>query len=312
MERTRDGRTTPPRNGMAVIRAATCVVAIACAALCVGCGGTAVSQMVGPSPDRCQAQVTGIPQSVPSSGAQLTATIGTTRDCTWSVTTGASWLQASPASGQGGSSIQLTVAENPDASSRSATITVNGAQFNLTQQPAPCRFQIDSASRAVPAPSGSITVAVTAGGGCSWTASSAVSWLHGVRTSGSGSGTAEFSVDANAGATRTGNLTVAGLVVTVSQAAGTTDPAPPPPSNPNPNPSPVGSAVSLNGTVSNLSGSCPSLTFVVSGTRVVTDSGTRFNLGSCSDVRNGVSVQVDGVLQASGADYASKVQLKKK
>ncbi len=54
------------------------------------------------------------------------------------------------------------------------------------------------------------------GSGGAWTATSNASWLH---TTASGSGPAAFSFDANPGGTRTGTLTIAGLTLTITQAA---------------------------------------------------------------------------------------------
>jgi hypothetical protein len=54
--------------------------------------------------------------------------------------------------------------------------------------------------------------------------------------------------------------------------------------------------VHVEGVVGSVAGLCPSLQFVVSGTLVVTDATTDFaKKASCSDVKNGVVVTVDGV-----------------
>ena len=50
----------------------------------------------------------------------------------------------------------------------------------------------------------------------------------------------------------------------------------------------------LRGAVSALSGSCPAVSFVVAGTKVMTSAITRFEDGSCSGLRNDVRVEVDG------------------
>jgi hypothetical protein len=67
-------------------------------------------------------------------------------------------------------------------------------------------------------------VNVTAGVGCTWTATSNAPWITitGGAT-GSGNGAVAFSVAANTGALRTGTITIAGQTFTVTQAA-----APPP------------------------------------------------------------------------------------
>ena len=55
----------------------------------------------------------------------------------------------------------------------------------------------------------------------------------------------------------------------------------------------------LTGTVSSLAGTCPALTFTVGGKTAKTTSSTTFSPGTCSDVRNGVTVTVVG---AGGTD----------
>jgi streptogramin lyase len=57
-----------------------------------------------------------------------------------------------------------------------------------------------------------------------WTATANVPWLH-TNASGTGSGLATFTFDANTGATRTGTLTIAGQSLTVTQAGATYLPA---------------------------------------------------------------------------------------
>jgi hypothetical protein len=63
----------------------------------------------------------------------------------------------------------------------------------------------------------------------------------------------------------------------------------------------------LKGVVSGLSGSCPSLGFVVNAVTVVTNSSTRFE-DPCSGVQNGRRVEVEGTRQANGELLARKVE----
>ncbi|MEA2992351.1 MAG: hypothetical protein QOD40_1271, partial [Alphaproteobacteria bacterium] len=64
------------------------------------------------------------------------------------------------------------------------------------------------------------SVAVTTTSGCNWTAASNASWITITSgSSGSGSGTAFYSVAANTGAARSGTATIAGQTFTVNQAA---------------------------------------------------------------------------------------------
>jgi hypothetical protein len=69
-----------------------------------------------------------------------------------------------------------------------------------------------------------------------------------------------------------------------------------------------GDDVEVEGTASELSGNCPTLTFVVNGTRVTTDGATRFDSG-CAAVQNGQPIEVEGTLLADGSLSAAEVEL---
>jgi hypothetical protein len=69
---------------------------------------------------------------------------------------------------------------------------------------------------------GSATVAVTAGTGCTWTATSSATFAAiTAGASGSGNGTVTLTIAANTGAARTATLTIAGTSFTISQSAAT-------------------------------------------------------------------------------------------
>jgi hypothetical protein len=71
------------------------------------------------------------------------------------------------------------------------------------------------------------TIAVTTQPGCAWSSSSAAAWMT-LTTSGSGNGSAAYTIAQNTGTTvRTGTLTVAGKTVAVTQRV-----KPRPPANP--------------------------------------------------------------------------------
>ena len=81
-----------------------------------------------------------------------------------------------------------------------------------------CTYSISPTSQSFFSAAGSGTVTVTAGSGCSWTAASNAGWISVTSgASGSGNGTVGYSVQANAGAARSGTLTIAGHTLTVSQ-----------------------------------------------------------------------------------------------
>lgn len=70
---------------------------------------------------------------------------------------------------------------------------------------------------------------------------------------------------------------------------------------------PVVADVTMSGTVSSVSGSCPSLTFTVSSTRVFTNSSTTFAGKGCGDLKNGDTLGVGGVKEPDGSVRATYV-----
>jgi fibronectin type 3 domain-containing protein len=84
-----------------------------------------------------------------------------------------------------------------------------------------CTYAIAPASQSFTAAAGSGTVTVTATAGCSWAVSGGASWITVTSgAGGTGSGTVRYSVAANTGAARSAAMTVAGLILSISQAAG--------------------------------------------------------------------------------------------
>jgi hypothetical protein len=65
----------------------------------------------------------------------------------------------------------------------------------------------------------------------------------------------------------------------------------------------------LEGRVSNMSGTCPALTFTVQATTVRTNSVTRFKDGPCIQIANGVRLKVEGHRQADGSILATQLEL---
>ena len=66
---------------------------------------------------------------------------------------------------------------------------------------------------------------------------------------------------------------------------------------------------SIEGTISNLGGACPALTFDVHGVTVTTDANTKFEDGSCTDLADGTKVEVKGTVQSDGSHLATKVEV---
>jgi hypothetical protein len=158
--------------------------------------------------------------SAPAAGASGTLTITTTRDCTWAVTTGASWIAITSADhGQGSGSVSYRVAANADPAPRSATLVVNDTPVPIAQDPAPCRFTASVPNPNVPAAGGPLAVTIEASAGaCKWTAASLADWvIVSSASSGSGSGSVSLTVRPNTGGARTGSVVVAGQTLTIAQ-----------------------------------------------------------------------------------------------
>jgi hypothetical protein len=64
----------------------------------------------------------------------------------------------------------------------------------------------------------------------------------------------------------------------------------------------------LEGVVSNLNGTCPSLTFTVQSVTVATNGATRFE-DPCARIVNGRRVEVEGMRQSNGTLLATSVEI---
>ncbi len=85
-----------------------------------------------------------------------------------------------------------------------------------------CTYSISPSSASFTSSGGTGTITVTAASGCTWSASTGVSWTTiSSGASGTGSGTVDYSVAANTGSARTSAFTVAGQTFSVSQSAPT-------------------------------------------------------------------------------------------
>ena len=126
---------------------------------------------------------------------------------------------------------------------------------------------------------------------CSWTASAGESWIQLSPASGTGSGEVTVAVERNDGDARAGTITVNEERVRVEQEGRRPE------------------RVTLNGTVSNLTGSCPSVTFTVEDRRVYSDASTVFK-DDCSAVTDGARAKVEGEESADGRVYATEVDAK--
>lgn len=152
------------------------------------------------------------------SNGNIAVTTGT--GCTWASVSNDAWIIInSGLSGSGNGTVNYTVSTNASISSRTGTLTVATNTFTVTQDgTAPCTYGITPASASYTSTGGSSSVAVTANAGCTWSASSAASWVTISTSSGSGNGAVPYVVGANTSSLpRTGTMTIAGNTFTVTQ-----------------------------------------------------------------------------------------------
>lgn len=147
--------------------------------------------------------------------------------CEWSVENPHSWISInSPLSWFGNGTVQYSVQENPINVPRSATITVAGLPYVVSQDRKPCNYMLDApeGGGSHPAEGGFEDIAVTADAGCSWTATTSSSWITILfGASGDGSGTVTYQVARNDGPARSGTIEVNDKDYVVSQASGVRD-----------------------------------------------------------------------------------------
>lgn len=177
-----------------------------------------------PSPS-CVPSLSPLSTSVPAAGGPGTVGITLSAGCPWTASSLVPWIALTmPASGNGNGSVGFTVAANTATAGRIGSVTIGGATFTVNQagsSGSTCTTSINPTSQSVGAAGGAGTaVTVSAGAGCTWSASSNAAWLTITSgASGSGGGTVNFTIAANAGAARNGTLTIAGQTFTVTQTA---------------------------------------------------------------------------------------------
>ena len=168
----------------------------------------------------CSYAITPVSQAVAAAGGSARVDVTTTTTCAWTAVSAVPWIVVTAgAAGTGPGAVDMTVAANPGAP-RSGVVTVGGETFTVNQASG-CSYAVSPNTIAAPASGTTARVDVTAAAGCGWTAVSDVSWMTVTAgAAGSGDGPVDLAIAANGGNTaRQGTVTIAGHIVTVSQAA---------------------------------------------------------------------------------------------
>lgn len=181
-------------------------------------GGTRTNTF-GYTPTCTAPTISATSQSFTATGGTGSVTVTAGSGCSWTASSPQSWVTiTSGATGSGPATVRFSVAANTSTTSRSLTLTIAGKSFTVSQAGASCSYTVAPTSLTAAGSTLTGTISVTTQAGCTWSASSPVSWIT-VSGSGTGNGSVSFNLLANStGATRATTLTVAGKSVSVSQA----------------------------------------------------------------------------------------------
>src|SRR6266850_5686611 len=202
---------------LSVVSAAVALVAAACSKSDTSPTATTTSS--------CSVTLGSATTSVSAAATSGTMAVTAASTCAWTAVSSASFLTVtSGASGTGNGSVGYSIAAN-SGGSRSASIVVNGTAVVFTQAavvlsaPSGCSVTLSTTSTKANSGGGNVNIDVTAASNCSWTATSNSSFLT-TSLSATGNATVVITAAANAGAARSGTVTIGGQTVTISQDPG--------------------------------------------------------------------------------------------
>jgi uncharacterized protein (TIGR03437 family) len=156
--------------------------------------------------------------------------------CTWAATSNSLWITVVPPAGATGSTttgppvvngmgngtVAYTAAANTCVDPQTGSITVTSQPnrtFTLTESGSPNNLTISPTSLNAPQAGTSGFLNVKTGDPCNWSSFSDVGWIHiNTNVSGTGNGGLGYTIDANPGAARAGNIHVGAQLFAVTQA----------------------------------------------------------------------------------------------
>jgi len=143
--------------------------------------------------------------------------------CAWTASSSdptVATITTDPPSGQDSATVGYAVSGNTGPSVRSATLTIAGQAFAITQ--AACGYAVDQNTFSVSGAATTVAVNVSTAGSCQWTASTSAPFIGFISgATGTGSGTVQLAIAANPSASpRSGTVTIAGQTVTIAQGPG--------------------------------------------------------------------------------------------
>ena len=299
-----------------VPRATALPIAVLIAGL-AGCGGSATTNVTGPTATRCQASVSNSTTQVESSGGTGSVAVTVGRECSWTASSQAPWIAITDgAQGQGSGTVRYRVSANAEAAPRIGALLVADREVDLSQKAAPCQVGVTAPTTAVGADGGQMPVAVQANGPCPWTASASAEWVALAPQAGSGTAQIFATLSPNDGPERTATISVATASVLLRQLSGSSKPPAPSPEpeptpTPDPTPPPPLESIHLSGEVGDVTGTCPTVRFELQQHIVETTERTEIRGGGCSAIQRGVRLSVDGEVRIDGIVNALRITIDK-
>jgi uncharacterized protein (TIGR03437 family) len=158
-----------------------------------------------------------------------TSTFGVQTSCSWTASTTTPWITVpTTAAGTGSGTVSYTANPNGCVNSLTGIITVTSQpaqNFTLTETGSPSNLTLSPSTLSAPQTGVSGRFNVITGVGCNWTSFTDVGWLHiTTSTTGTGNGGIGYTVDANTGPMRSGNIHVGSQLFAVTQGGGITVP----------------------------------------------------------------------------------------
>lgn len=172
------------------------------------------------------------PTALSFTSAAGTGTVNVTaaNGCSWTATSNDSWITVTSGStGSGNGAVSYSVTANTGTTQRLGSISIAGQTHNVVQNGvSACTYTISPLNQSFTSSGGTGNVAIATASGCSWSAISNDSWIFiSSGNTGTGSGTVNYSVAVSTSTNqRTGTITVAGQIHTITQ-TGVTCPAVP-------------------------------------------------------------------------------------
>ncbi len=178
-----------------------------------------LDQPAAPAPS-CSYSLAPPSRNVGREAADFTVAVRSQEGCAWTAVSQAVWITVTEGqTGSGNGTVRLATATNTGGP-RSGTVRIAGETFTVQQEgAAACSYSLRPNSYNAGRNPEDLSVSVTAGNGCAWTATSHTSWMTVIEgQTGSGNGTVRLRIEGNSSTTqRTATATIAGETFTLRQ-----------------------------------------------------------------------------------------------